>query len=114
MTFAIGLIQRPEYEAKFSLQHCVAISLLDGENVFASYTHRRVTGPTACDPASQSPQERVTALPIPRIGVWEVTVHLRDGGEITATRNARKGDPELPLDREQMIDIPENYWLSHR
>ncbi|MEC7944209.1 MAG: MmgE/PrpD family protein, partial [Pseudomonadota bacterium] len=30
-------------------------------------------------------------------------VHLRDGGEITATRNACKGDPELPLDREQMI-----------
>ena len=93
-----------EYEAKFSLQHCVAISLIDGKNVFASY-----------DPSSRDRAAELRS----RIGVragdiysnaypkdWggEVTVHLKDGGSVTAARNACKGDPELPLNRDEMID----------
>ena len=31
-------------------------------------------------------------------------MHLKDGGSVTAARNACKGDPELPLDRGAMID----------
>lgn len=104
---AIDVCDRPvpesEYEAKFSLQHCVAIALLDGRCVFASF-----------DPAAR---ERAAALRT-RIGVragegysnaypkdWggEVTVTLKDGGEVTAARTACKGDPELALDRGEMI-----------
>ena len=104
---AIDVCDRPdpdsEYEAKFSLQHCVAISLMDGKNVFASY-----------DPSSR---DRAAALRA-RISVhagesysaaypkdWggEVTVHLKDGASVTAARNACKGDPELPLTRDEMI-----------
>ena len=105
---AIDVCDRPEpeseYEAKFSLQHCVAISLMDGKNVFASY-----------DPSSRNRAASLRSRVDVRAGDkysaayptdWggEVTVHLKDGGSVTATRNACKGDPELPLNRAEMID----------
>ena len=104
---AIDVCNRPnpetEYEAKFSLQHCVAVSLLDGENVFASYnSSARDRADGLRSRIKVSAGEGYSAA-YPENWGGEVTVHLRDGGEITATRNACKGDPELPLDREQMI-----------
>jgi 2-methylcitrate dehydratase PrpD len=105
---AIDVCDRPdpgsEYEAKFSLQHCVAISLMDGKNVFASYD------PSSRDRAA-SLRSRVEvragekySAAYPRDWGGEVTVHLKDGGLVTAVRDACKGDPELPLKREEMID----------
>jgi len=104
---SIDVCDRPdpqsEYEAKFSLQHCVAISLLDGKCVFGSF-----------DPASR---ERVSDLRS-RVSVrasdayssaypadWggEVTISLEGGGKVTAARNSCRGDPELPLNENEMI-----------
>ena len=76
---------------------------MDGKNVFASY-----------DPSSRA---RAAALrshvdvragdtystAYPKDWGGEVTVHLKDGASVTAARNACKGDPELPLNRDEMI-----------
>jgi len=78
--------------------------LMDGKNVFASY-----------DPSSRNRAASLRSRVDVRAGDkysaayptdWggEVTVHLKDGGSVTATRNACKGDPELPLNRAEMID----------
>lgn len=104
---SIDVCDRPdpdsEYEAKFSLQHCVGVSLLDGKCDFASFDA----------PA----RDRVRALRA-RIGVragdaytaaypkdWggEVTVVLKDGTSRTAARTACKGDPEAPLSPDEMV-----------
>ena len=86
-----------EYEAKFSLQHCVGISLMDGKNEFASYD------PSSRDRAAELRKlisvragENYTAA-YPKDWGGEVTVNLKGGGSVTAVRNACKGDPELPL-----------------
>ncbi len=105
---AIDVCNRPEpeseYEAKFSLQHCVAISLLDGKNVFESYD------PSSRDRAARlrdcidvQAGEKYNAA-YPRDWGGEVTLHLKDGGSVTASRGACKGDPELPLNRTEMIN----------
>lgn len=104
---AVDVCDRPvpesEYEAKFSLQHCVAISLMEGSCVFASFD------PAARDRAAEL-RTRISvragdgySTAYPRDWGGEVTVNLRDGGSVTAARAACKGDPELPLDREEMI-----------
>lgn len=104
---SIDVCDRPvpesEYEAKFSLQHCVAISLLDGNCVFASFD------PDARERAADL-RTRISVRAgdsytnaYPRDWGGEVTVHLNDGGSVTAARTACKGDPELPLSREEMI-----------
>ncbi|RZO37983.1 MAG: MmgE/PrpD family protein [Rhodospirillaceae bacterium] len=104
---AIDVCDRPvpesEYEAKFSLQHCVGISLMDGKNEFASYDL------TSRDRAAELRKlisvragENYTAA-YPEDWGGEVTVNLKCGGSVTAVRNACKGDPELPLNRDEMI-----------
>ena len=104
---AIDVCDRPvpesEYEAKFSLQHCVGISLMDGKNEFASYD------PSSRDRAAELRKlisvragENYTAA-YPKDWGGEVTVNLKGGGSVTAVRNACKGDPELPLNRDEMI-----------
>ncbi len=104
---SIDVCDRPmpetEYEAKFSLQHCVAISLLDGNCVFASFD------PSARDRAAEL-RTRISvragesySAAYPKDWGGEVTVRLKDGASVTAARTACKGDPELPLDRNEMI-----------
>ncbi|MEX2454521.1 MAG: MmgE/PrpD family protein [Rhodospirillaceae bacterium] len=104
---SIDVCDRPdpqsEYEAKFSLQHCVAIALLDGKCVFSSFDLpardraadlRSKTGVRAGDGYSAA---------YPRDWGGEVTVTLRDGSSVRAARTACKGDPEAPLSRDEMI-----------
>lgn len=104
---SIDVCDRPvpnsEYEAKFSLQHCVAISLMEGRCVFASFD------PDARDRAADL-RTRISVRAgetysnaYPRDWGGEVTVTLKDGASVTAARTACKGDPELPLSRDDMI-----------
>ena len=104
---SIDVCDRPvpesEYEAKFSLQHCVAIGLLDGACSFGSFDA------AARDRAAEL-RTRISvragdgySAAYPKDWGGEVTVRLKDGGEVTAARTACKGDPELPLDRAEMI-----------
>ena len=104
---SVDVCDRPEpeseYEAKFSVQHCVAISLLDSKCDFASF-----------DPSGRDRAAELRKSISVRVGQtysnaypedWggEVTVKLKDGGSVTAARTACKGDPELALTRDEMI-----------
>ena len=105
---ALKVCDRPrpesEYEAKFSLYHTVAAALTDGRLGFDSFgpDSRAALAPlrdrisiTAGEPfASSYPQS------------WgaKVSVVTTDGSKFSAVRDGALGDPERPLDDEQMIE----------
>lgn len=104
---SIDVCDRPvpesEYEAKFSLQHCVAISLLDGKCVFASFdADGRDRAADLREAISVRAGESYSNA-YPKDWGGEVTVQLKDGASVTAARTACKGDPELALTRDEMI-----------
>ena len=104
---AVDVCDRPApnspYEAKFSLQHCIAISLLRGEVGFAAFEAdardqaRSLAGKTSV----RGGEPYRGAYP----AAWggEVTVTLADGSQIVAARTHCKGDPEATLNRDEMI-----------
>ena len=103
---ALDVCDRPEpeneYQAKFSLYHCVAIALLNGEVKLDSFneqarnqtadlrqaTHVRVVDPFAC----RYPQSWGSA----------VRVTTSNGEIFGAERKDCKGDPELALNESEM------------
>ena len=104
---SIDVCDRPqpetEYEAKFSLQHCVAIALMDGRCVFDSFDPpARARAAGLRRKISVGPGETYTNA-YPKDWGGEVTVTLKGGATVSAARTACKGDPELPLDRLEMI-----------
>ncbi len=93
-----------DYEAKFSLQHCVAAALsldtvafdafgADARDTLAPLRQKIGVG---CSDVYES------AYPVH----WgsEVCVELADGTVLSAARTDAKGDPETPLDGQGMID----------
>ncbi len=104
---ALDVCDRPEptneYEAKFSLQHCVATALSNGKVDFASFT------PTARD-ASGNFRNKILLQASQQIDVaypanWgcELEVITMDGKTVRTTREHCKGDPDLPLTGTEMI-----------
>ncbi len=104
---ALDVCDRPEpqseYQAKFSLQHCVAAALSFPTLDFAAF-----------DEATRSTlsqlRSRVSlcvtepyARAYPRAWGSAVTVILDDGSRLSAQRTQAKGDPEAPLTREEII-----------
>jgi 2-methylcitrate dehydratase PrpD len=103
---ALDVCDRPEpeneYQAKFSLYHCVAIALQNGEVKLDSFSEqaraqtvdlRKVTRVQVIDPfASRYPQS------------WGSAVRLttRSGETFEAERKNCKGDPELALTKPEM------------
>ena len=88
---------RTEYEAKFSLQHCIAAALMDKDVGFASFgttaraRHADFAGQVEL--ASGSPYDE--AYP----GAWgaSVRVVLADGRILETERRHALGDPDAPL-----------------
>ena len=105
---ALDVCDRPrpqsEYAAKFSLYHCVAVALADGKVDFDSFTEEpreRLSG--LRDRTSIAAQEPwVSAYP----GNWgsQVSVTLADGETLSAPRSGARGDPEMALSDEEMVD----------
>ncbi len=101
-----------EYEAKFSLQHCVAMALMDGKIGFDSFDgparkrireiRNKVTLEVSADCETAYPHN------------WgcEVMVTTDRGEEFSTTRKHCKGDPEFPLDDDEMQDKA-GLLLSH-
>ncbi len=91
-----------EYEAKFSLQHCVAAGLADRDIGFSSFEetarkrHRDLAGRVSL--ASGSPYDE--AYP----GAWGATVRivLADGRILGASREHALGDPDAPLSPDRL------------
>lgn len=93
-----------EYQAKFSLQHCVAMALLDGEVTLGSFgdearlkAHRLASGIAlrVADPY---------AAAYPRDWGSAVILEMRDGTQHRAAREHARGDPEAPLSPPEVVD----------
>lgn len=86
-----------EYEAKFSLHHCVAAALTEGRVTLASFDgparERLAALRTHVSPSATA--EYTAAYPN-RWGA-RVSVRTRGGTTLTATRADCKGDPEQPV-----------------
>jgi 2-methylcitrate dehydratase PrpD len=89
-----------------SLQHLLAVMLLDGTMTFAAaHNYRR-----AKDPKVLKLRERIEAIPDPSIFnavrgwrcVMEVT--LKDGRKLTHQTMAAKGSPDNPLNRSEVTE----------
>jgi len=92
-----------DYEAKFSLQHCVAAALYRETVDFAAFTE-----PARAELAEL--RERVTVQAAePYISAYPkawgsaVTVTVRGGERLTVRRTHAKGDPEAPLTPIELI-----------
>lgn len=113
---ALDVCDRPEpdseYAAKFSLQHTVAIALLDGRVDFAAFTEQ-ARGRTA------NLRRKVKLILEPEIHNdypkafgGEVCLRLYNDKVLTRRCTDAKGDPEAPLNREEMIAKAE-FLLGH-
>ncbi|HPF58473.1 MAG TPA: MmgE/PrpD family protein [Candidatus Competibacteraceae bacterium] len=96
-------LPQSDYEAKFSLQHCVAAALNREAIDFAAFT-----GTARAELAAL--RERVTlrlaepyASAYPYAWGSAVTVITRGGERLTVRRTHAKGDPEIPLSPVELI-----------
>ncbi len=101
-----------EYQAKFSLQHCVSKALLDGEISLNSFDES-----ARSDTAELRSRVNVVASDpfrsnYPRSWGAGVSVTTADGQSFEALRPDCKGDPELPLDDDEMV-IKANSLLAY-
>ncbi len=95
---------RSAYEAKFSMQHCVARFAIDGELRVDSFTAAAVA-----EHPVEALARRVEFVPdedtgYPRRLGGSVTVVLDDGTELHAAAGDPRGTPGRPLDPEQIVD----------
>ena len=105
---AVDVCDRPvptsPYEAKFSLQHCIAAALADGAVGFDSFeaeARARLSGlRSRVSVGAGDPY----ASDYPAAWGGEVTAVLDDGRRVGAARRQCKGDPEAALDREEMAE----------
>ncbi|MBL6931299.1 MAG: MmgE/PrpD family protein [Rhodospirillales bacterium] len=92
------------YDAKFSLQHCVAIALIKGKVDFECFEE-----PVRCEVADYRRKVSLSAAEpyrsaYPQNWGCAVEVTLFDGRKFTALRNHCKGDPEDALSTAEMRD----------
>jgi len=106
---AIDVCDRPnpqsEYEAKFSLYHCIAAALADGQVTFESFnpaSRERLAGLRRQISATVAEPYR-SAYPDSYWGA-AVSVTTQDGATLTVDRRVCKGDPDAALSREDMVD----------
>ena len=91
-----------EYEAKFSLQHCIAAALMDKEVVFTSFEaaarERHADLANRVVLASGPPYDEA----YPRAWGASVRVELADGRVLAAEREHALGDPDAPLSSHRL------------
>lgn len=92
-----------EYQAKFSLQHCVAIALLEGEVTLASFSDAARVRAHRLAAGIEVRVEEPYASAYPAGWGSAVRVRLRDGRELEARREAARGDPEQPLTPPEVV-----------
>ena len=104
---ALDVCDRPapqsDYEAKFSLQHCVAAALSRASMDFAAFgvQARSELASLRARITLQVTEPYASAYPT----AWgsAVTVICKDGQRRSARRTHAKGDPEAPLARDEII-----------
>ncbi len=91
------------YAAKFSLQHCIAAALSDGQVGLDSFDEKaRKRLKTVREKVSISIDEKVQAA-YPKQWGARIELDLADGTVIHKATSSAYGDPDAPLDRTAMI-----------
>ncbi|MES1991974.1 MAG: MmgE/PrpD family protein [Pseudomonadota bacterium] len=113
---ALDVCNRPvaksEYEAKFSLQHTVAAALLLPLVDFSAFSEAgraRAASLALCvNPIAAEPYR--SDYPVS----WgaKVSILMKDGSELVASRTHAKGDPEAPLSHDDMV-VKAHMLLTH-
>ncbi len=105
---AVDVCDRPvpasPYEAKFSLQHCIAAALADGAVGFDSFEAKARARLSGLRSRVSVGAGEPYASDYPAAWGGEVTAVLDDGRRVSAARRQCKGDPEAALDREEMAE----------
>lgn len=105
---AVDVCDRPlpasPYEAKFSLQHCIAAALVDGAVGFGSFEAEARARLSPLRSKVRVGAGEPYASDYPAAWGGEVTAMLADGSRVSAARRQCKGDPEAALDRDGMAD----------
>ncbi len=91
-----------DYEAKFSLQHCVAAGLSRPAVDFAAFGPEARASLTALRARVTLMEEPRYADAYPRDWGSTVSLTLRDGTRLDAERACAKGDPEAPLSVDEL------------
>lgn len=93
-------------EARFSLQHCVAVALLHGEPSIVDFerdTREQASVRNLRDTVSLSVSDAYQEQ-FPASMPSAVRVSLRQGGEVSAAVDHAKGDPENPMSVSEIKD----------
>ena len=91
------------YAGKFSLQHCTAAAIGDGAVTFASFEpDARDRLKALRDKVKVATDDNYTAT-YPAHWGSRVSINLKNGKTLVRDVNDARGDPELPLSREDMI-----------
>ena len=103
---ASDVCERPEpeneYQAKFSLYHCVAIALQDGQVKLDSFTEKARSQTADLRQAMRLQVVDPFASRYPVSWGSGVRVRTSDGETLAVERKDCKGDPELALDEFEM------------
>ncbi|MEM7293414.1 MAG: MmgE/PrpD family protein, partial [Pseudomonadota bacterium] len=103
---ALDVCDRPqpdsEYQAKFSLYHCIAVALLDGRVGLDSFDEgaRKRTADLRAKITAQASDPFASSYPVAWGSGIEVTTG--SGAVLSTERTHCKGDPELALDETEM------------
>lgn len=114
---ALDLCDNPaptsEYEAKFSLQHCVAAALAEGAVGLDSFTPAARERLAALRARLAVAEDEAIGAAYP--GSWGARVVLETtaGDTLVAERKACKGDPEAPVSAAEMRDKAMDLLVAH-
>jgi 2-methylcitrate dehydratase PrpD len=104
---ALDVCDRPDpqsdYEAQFSLQHCMAAALSREQVDFSTFSQpaRTELAELRCRVRLHLAEPYASAYP--RAWGSGVTVFTKDGGVFKTERSCARGDPEVPLSQDEMI-----------
>jgi len=90
-------------QAKFSMEYCLAVALIDGDCGMAQFTEARVADPEVRALLQRVHPEVDAAIPY-RNGVYPstVTIRMRDGSSVQGHAEEAKGHPDRPLSVEEL------------
>lgn len=91
-----------EYQAKFSLQHCVAAALTRDEVGFSAFDSEARNELAPLSARVQVTRKDAYEAGYPNALGSAVEVTFTDGSSVSAVRMTAKGDPEAPLSEEEL------------
>ncbi|MCC7426927.1 MAG: MmgE/PrpD family protein [Alphaproteobacteria bacterium] len=90
-------------QAKFSMEYCLAVALLDGDCGIDQFTPERMQDPLLRDLLARVESAVDPAIPY-RNGVYPstVTIRMQDGSSVVRHADEAKGHPDFPLTVEEL------------